>query len=293
MRDATGPLSEAIRQLRTSLHFLSIDTPLRRLLITSSGPGEGKTLVTANLAAAFAKAGDDVIVVSGDLRLPRLEQIFPVSVEQLGFTDLVATLAQDLADADELANGNGNGNGSGHHHEHTHDSLLRDPAFAASVDELLDQCLVATSVPGLRLLPRGPQPPDPAEMLGSPITAAVMARLALRADLVIIDTPPVLAVTDALALSASVDAVLLVAAADQTRATALVRAVRTLHTSPARFLGVVFNRAPMTEGYGYGYGYSESGGGLAESGDPRGMFKRPIQRGRSTSRRVPARSPRS
>lgn len=88
VNEPRSPLAEAFRALRTSIRMAGLDEPVRRLLITSAGPGEGKTFVSSNLAVAFAQEGRNVILVDADLRRPRIDRVFGVRREP-GFTNLV------------------------------------------------------------------------------------------------------------------------------------------------------------------------------------------------------------
>jgi capsular exopolysaccharide synthesis family protein len=109
-------------------------------------------------------------------------------------------------------------------------------------------------VDGLTLLPAGKVPPNPAELLGSHRAGEVLDALSALADVVVIDTPPVLAVTDAAVLASRADGVVVVATAGQTHKGALARSVSTLTATHARVLGIVFNKVEDKGGSGYGYG---------------------------------------
>ncbi len=110
----------------------------------------------------------------------------------------------------------------------------------------------------LFLLPAGPVPPNPAELLNGARTREIIAHLESHFDLVLIDSPPVLPVTDAAILSQHADATLLLAAAGQTRRADLHRATEKLGQVGATILGIVLNKVTRQTGryYGYGYGYS-------------------------------------
>lgn len=119
--------------------------------------------------------------------------------------------------------------------------------------------LQATAAPGLRLLTSGPQPPNPAELVGSERMAALLADMQQQADVVILDTPPVLAVADAALLAHASDATLLVVDAQNTRRRAVQAAVALLATAGAQVAGVVLNRLPLNgETYGQYYGPTAS-----------------------------------
>jgi capsular exopolysaccharide synthesis family protein len=108
----------------------------------------------------------------------------------------------------------------------------------------LDEVALATPVPGLELVPSGPQPPNPADVLGTQRMRCVLEEMRARADVVVLDSPPVLAVADALVLAATADATLLVVRSGQTRRTLAQRAREHLFRVEARLLGVVINAAP-------------------------------------------------
>jgi non-specific protein-tyrosine kinase len=111
--------------------------------------------------------------------------------------------------------------------------------------------LQATSVPGLSLLTSGPLPPRPADLLGSRRMEQLIARLRNEADIVLFDTPPVVAVTDAAVLATRVDGVLLVLQAGQTRRDRAREARQKLEKVKANIIGVVLNNAKLEAGYGY------------------------------------------
>ena len=161
-------VAEAYRALRTNIEFSSLDLPIRTLLVTSSMPGEGKTVTAANLAVVFAQTGKRVLLVDADLRKPGVHLIF------------------DLANAHGLT------------------TMLR------SDDTSLDALAQATEQDNLRVLTTGPLPPNPAELSGSQRMRTVIERLAVDQDLVILDSPPLQAVTDAAILGSIADGTLLV-----------------------------------------------------------------------------------
>jgi capsular exopolysaccharide synthesis family protein len=121
---------------------------------------------------------------------------------------------------------------------------------------LLDQAdaplpLIATEVPGLSLLPSGPLPPRPADLLGSRRMEALIVRLRESADIVLFDTPPVIAVTDAAVLATRVDGAILVLQAGKTRRDRAREARNLLDKVKAHVVGVVLNDAKIEQGYGY------------------------------------------
>jgi polysaccharide biosynthesis transport protein len=214
----TSPATEAFRSLRTSLQFARAEHELRTILVTSPAASEGKTSTLANLGAVFAQAGQNVLMVSCDLRKPRLGQFFGID-ESAGLT--TAILGED------------------------------------SVENLICR---APGTENLWLLPSGPTPPNPAELLNGARSQQIFAELRGRFDLVLVDSPPILPVTDAAVLAKDADAVLLVVAAFRTKSGDLLRASEKLAQVNARVVGVVLNEATRQaagyyRAYGTGQGY--------------------------------------
>jgi non-specific protein-tyrosine kinase len=210
--------SEAFRTLRTNIQFSSVDKPLRRLLVTSPSPTEGKSVTAANLAIVMAQAGQSVVLVDSDLRRPTAHTLFKLSNE-VGVTN----------------------------------SLL------ASSNPDIDGHLLPTAVENLQLLASGPLPPNPSELLGSQRMGQLIECLEQQANIVIFDSPPILAVTDAAVLSRQMDGVLLIIEAGSTREGDAHRAIAELSKVGAPVLGAVLNKVPTRRGHGYdSYYHSES-----------------------------------
>jgi receptor protein-tyrosine kinase len=213
-----SPAAEAYRSLRTSLQFARQERDLHTILITSPAAAEGKTSTLSNLGAMFAQAGQRVVLVSCDLRKPRLGQFFGID-EKAGLTTAI---------------------------------LGEQP-----VEELVQ------AVPGddnLWLLGSGELPPNPAELLNGRRIQEVFTALRELFDLVLIDSPPVLPVTDSVVLAKDADATLLIVAAGQTSRSDLQRAAEKLSQVNARVVGLVLNETTRQGGgYGYGYGYGYGG----------------------------------
>lgn len=208
--------AEAFRALRTNIQFSSAERPLTSLVVTSAAPSEGKTTVACNLAVVMAQAGKKVILVDSDLRRPMVHKHFGLD-NRHGFTSLI------IADA--------------------------------PVDQLsLDDHLQPTTVENLSILPSGPIPPNPAELLSLGRTQEVQQRLSQAADIVIYDTPPVITVTDAVILASRSDGVLQVVQSGQTRRDLVIKARQVLERVGARILGPVLNQVRQKDvGYYYYY----------------------------------------
>lgn len=208
LRDPSSAAAEAYRTLRTNILFSSLDRPLHTLVITSTGPDEGKSTTLANLAVTMAQAEQRVLMVDCDLRRPSLHSIFGVSNDR-GVTS----------------------------------ALLEQSEGPLPIQE--------TGVAGLRLLASGPLPPRPADLLGSRRMGALIERLRTEADMVLFDTPPVVAVTDAAVLAPRVDGVLLVLQAGHTRRDRAREARQMLEKVKANIIGVVLNGSRLERGYSY------------------------------------------
>lgn len=207
--------AEAYRTLRTSVLFAAAQRGMSTLMITSANAQEGKTSTTANLGVALAQSGKRVILVSADLRKPRLHRFFR-SQNGTGITNVLAGEKSAL------------------------------------------EVLNWVGVENLRLLPSGPVPGNPAELLGSDAMESLLAELQEAADFVLIDAAPVLPVADAMTLTPLTDAVLFVADARRTTRGAIEQARHQLDQVNARVIGTVLNnfdpsKAPGDAYQHYGY----------------------------------------
>jgi succinoglycan biosynthesis transport protein ExoP len=244
MQRPRQPISEAFRNLRTSIEFLRPDQPLRTIMVTSPQPSEGKSFIAANLAAVMAQAGRSVILVDGDLRNPQQHHIFDLS-RKPGLTDVFISWMQEELDAGPDADGRIS--------EEAWKRLYPQVCSAPDPSWALQQ----TAIVGLRLLSSGQPAPNPAELLGSRRMHELLAWLKQEAEVVIFDTPPVLAVTDASVLSSQVDGSLLTLEMEATRLPAAVQAVERLLRVEDNFVGVVLNRvSPSENGFGYAHYYN-------------------------------------
>jgi capsular exopolysaccharide synthesis family protein len=221
-REPKSMIAECMRAIRTNLLFMSPDRPFKRVVVTSSGPQEGKSTTAINLGIAMAQSGSRVLVVDTDMRRPRLHKAFGVSNEK-GVSSLVV------------------GEGT------------------------LDDAIKSTEIPGLFVLPCGPVPPNPAELLHTQAFNDILTRLGERFDRVILDTPPVGAVADAVVLATQVDGVVLVVKASKTNRDLAKRTVRALNDVKANIFGAVLNdvnlEASKYGDYYYGYAYRYYGEG--------------------------------
>ena len=204
--------AEAYRTLRTNITFASPDKPVHVIMATSTSPDDGKSTTIANLAITFAASGAATVLVDADLRRPHLHTIFGLPNEQ-GLTTLVV----------DMARGTTGGIGG------------NPPSIP----------LQSTQVANLQVLTSGPVPPNPSEILASQRMTELLDMLRGKADYVLIDTPPIIAVTDAGVLASKVDGVLLVVNAGKTKRELAIKARDMLKQVNANIIGVVLNNAQV------------------------------------------------
>lgn len=198
---------------------------MQRVSVTSSEPGDGKTTVISNLAVSYAQAGKRTLLIDADMRKPGLSKLFKMR----GFSGLSDTLRSN----EDLA-------------------------------EMCEQRIRETGIEGLEILPCGPKPADPAELLSGPRFSDLLGWAETRYDQVLVDCPPVMAATDAAIVGRVVDGVLLVVQPEKNHRRLVIRSVESLLSVEARLRGIVANRVGSEKeggyygygsGYGYGYGY--------------------------------------
>ena len=218
MEDPRSAASEAYRNLRTGLQFITSQRDVASILLTSASAHEGKTSTTSNLGIAMSQTGRRTVIVSADLRRPQIENVFGAQSS----VGLSSWLLGDVTDISQL--------------------LLEHP-----------------QIPGLHLLPSGPIPSNPAELLTSPRLSQLISILESRSDVVLFDSPPVLPVADAVILASHVGSVVLVVDASQTSRSAAVHAKEQIERVGASLLGCVLNAFdPSTTPYYYEpYYYSQ------------------------------------
>ncbi|MCL6092208.1 MAG: CpsD/CapB family tyrosine-protein kinase [Actinobacteria bacterium] len=236
IRSFGGSLGEAARELRTSLSLAPGGRPAKVILVTSAASGEGKSFLAANLAVAYALGGARTVLVSSDLRHPAAEKLFGVR------TDQSSGLAAFLRDwpASSLPNDA----------ETEHNGQAPN---ATSPDHNPDMHLVGTQFEGLALVPAGPLPPNPADLIASRAMMEFIGWLRANSDVVILDSPPLLAVTDAAVLSKYADATVLVVASGRSSKSNVRHAIATLELVGAPVAGYVLNRTTRSSHIRYRY----------------------------------------
>jgi polysaccharide biosynthesis transport protein len=200
--------AEALRTIRASILYSAADNTPKVFLVTSPNKGDGKTSVSANLAASLAQASYKTLLIDGDLRQGRIHHTFPCDHEQKGLVDALV----------------------GH----------------VSIESTIQK----SNITGLSIITRGSTSPNPAELIGSHRLVEFITQFQQQFDYVIIDGPPVLLLSDSLALSRVVQATILVVRSLKTNRKSVHESIRRLKRVGAKILGVVLNEAdPKTFGY--------------------------------------------
>ncbi|MEH7549080.1 CpsD/CapB family tyrosine-protein kinase [Neobacillus vireti] len=210
--DSKSPISEQYRTIRTNIQFSSVDHEVKSLMVTSSGPGEGKSTTVANLAVVFAQQGKKVLLVDADLRKPTVQYTF----NQTNTFGLTSVLTKQMT---------------------------------------LDKAVADTGEKNLFVLTSGPIPPNPAELLSSKAMEQFYQDVLDLFDIVLFDTPPLLAVTDAQILANKCEGTILVVSSGKTEKDQVIKAKELLDSAQSKLLGVVLNNKKMKDtNYYYYYG---------------------------------------
>jgi tyrosine-protein kinase Etk/Wzc len=212
--DPRSPVSEAYRSLRTSmLYSSSADKKIKSILVSSAGPGEGKTTTVANLAITYANLGKKTLLVDTDLRRPVVHKVLEINKEP-GVTDYLSGAMDDF------------------------DSLIQK-----------------TPIDNLFAVPSGIVPPNPSELLGSKKMTDLIQKLEDEWDMILFDSPPLVAVTDATMISKSIDQIVIVVKVGHTDKKAFNHTITSLRNVHAPLGGVILNAVTHKNRYGSYYYY--------------------------------------
>lgn len=214
--EPTSSAIEAFRNIRTSLFFAGPAEECRLLVITSGGPGEGKTMVACNLAMVIAQSGKRVLLVDTDFRRPQIHRSFSLD-NKVGLSSVLVG-------------------------EKTFDEAIQKTVHDINVIENLD------------ILTSGPAPLNPTELLESSVTQRFMQEVRHKYDRIILDTPPVLFVSDASILSTIGDGVILVVRANRNTRAQTLRTRKQLEKVNARIIGGILNDVRVMR---FGHYYSD------------------------------------
>ena len=206
-----SPATEAFRNIRTNLQFMSPDKELKLIMVTGAEAGVGKSTIATNLALTFSMTGEKAFLLDTDMRKPMLHKLFDLP----NFQGLSSYLSGKEDD----------------------------------VGELIAECKHS----GTYLMPSGPIPPNPSEMLDSKRMIKLLDKLRERKGVTIIDAPPLLPVTDSVLLSQKIDGVVLVASANETKTEVYKKGLERLKQVNANVLGTVLNKFPANKNAYYSY----------------------------------------
>ena len=219
-----SPEAEMFRNLRTNIQFMNADSEKKVMLVTSTIPGEGKSYVSANLAAAFAQLDKKVLIIDTDMRKGRQYSLFNLHPRPGISNFLSGVVDQDFV----------------------------------GQKENIENYIQETDVDNLYLIPAGSVPPNPSELLVSNKMRNIIDRLKEHFDIVIFDAPPSLIVADALILARLVDFNILVCAQNTTRMEDLNKSKMAIENVGGKVAGVVLNKVQVTtKRYENSYYYGE------------------------------------
>lgn len=212
-------ITEAIKNIKANLRFSSINEKVKTILITSSVSGEGKSFISANLAATYAGPNSKVLLIDCDMRRGRQKNLFNIkNYDHLGLSN-----------------------------------LLIDEMWVFNLKKYVHN----TDIPNLDVIANGSIPPNPNILLESIKIENVMEELKKKYDIIILDAPPVTGLADALILSRLADAVIIVARAEKATFEMLEATKNALENVNANIVGAILNGVSKTaksmyNGY-YGY----------------------------------------
>ncbi|MEO6587714.1 MAG: polysaccharide biosynthesis tyrosine autokinase [Pyrinomonadaceae bacterium] len=211
--DTRSSIAEAYRQLRTSILLSTAGHAPKSLLVTSSLPAEGKTTTATNTAISLAQTGAKVLIIDADMRRPRLHSVFNISNAE-GLSTVLST--------------------------------------ALSKEEVLN-VIQFDDAANLYLLPSGPVPPNPAELIGSEQMASVFKLLQEEFTHVVVDSPPIASFTDGVLIASMVDGVILVVHSGKSSRQVVRRSRQLLQDVGAKVFGVVLNKVNLRSQDNYYY----------------------------------------
>lgn len=214
---------EAYRMLRTNLGFAVIDRTLHTIMVTSTMPQEGKSTTAANLAIFMAKAGKKTLLIDADLRRPQLAELFNLRPGCMGLSNAIVACAQSVLSTT---------------------GPLFQPSMPFPVGGFsLSPFMHTANIPNLQIMPSGPLPPNPPELLDSKAMASFLASLSIcGAEVIIFDVPPLLGLSDANILASKVDGILVVVDITRANKKHLKQAKALLAQFGSKVLGLVVNK---------------------------------------------------
>lgn len=206
-----SPEAEMFRNLRTNIQFMNVSSEKKVMIVTSTVPGEGKSYVTGNLAAAFAQLDKKVLIIDTDMRKGRQHTMFNLKAKP-GISNFLSGVV--------------------------------DQDFVGEKEDIRNY-IQETDIENLYLIPAGNIPPNPSELLVSPKMQGIVEVLKQSFDVIIFDTPPCLIVADALIIARLVDFSIIVTAQNITKVEDLKRAKLAIENVGGKIAGVVLNKVQV------------------------------------------------
>jgi len=207
--------SESIKSIRTNLQFSAIDKEIKIVLVTSPEAGNGKSFIASNLAVAYAQEGKKVLIIDCDLRRGRQHQIFNINnATSCGYSNLILNYKPDIK-------------------------------FSRYVSK--------TEVKNIDLIPTGPTPPNPTELLSSHNNESVLKDLRKIYDIIILDCPPILGISDTAVITKLSDANVVVVSSGETPIELLERCKKVFESANSKIDGVIINKANVKGSSYYSY----------------------------------------
>lgn len=226
-KNPKSAFSEAIKTVRTNLHFSSINKEIKVILVTSPEPGDGKSFVSSNLAGAYAQENKKVLIIDCDLRKGRQAEIFNVDkLPTKGYTNLILNYVDPLSTIEEL-----------------------NQIKTIKVTDYIEK----TSVKRVDLIPNGPTPPNPIELLSSPKNEKILEELKKLYDIIILDCPPALGLSDTLIMTKYSDANIITISSKKTKIELLSEVKKNFEKANAKITGVIINKTKKKHNSYYGY----------------------------------------
>ena len=199
--------SESIKSIRTNLQFSAIDKEIKTILITSPEPGNGKSFISANLAGAYAQEGKKVLIIDCDLRRGRQHNIFEIeNPSNGGYSNLILNYKEEIK---------------------------------------LTRYVTKTEIKGIDIIPTGQTPPNPLELLTSKNNEKVIKELRKHYDVIILDCPPILGISDTQIMTKHSDANILVVTSGKTTIESVERCKKVFEAANSKIDGVIINSASV------------------------------------------------
>jgi len=212
--------SESIKSIRTNLQFSAVEKEIKVILVSSPEPGDGKSMISSNLAGAYAQENKKVLIIDCDLRKGRQAEIFGVKkTNTTGYTNLILK--------------------------------YNDPDLDTQTE--LEDYICKTDIENVDLIPNGPTPPNPIELLSSSRNKELIDDLKEIYDIIILDCPPVLGLSDALVMTKYSDANIIVISKGKTKVESLLEVKKSFEKVNSVITGVVTNKAKAKHNSYYGY----------------------------------------